>query len=105
MTDKRKFSPGWGDGEAAFVAPGVYAVEVNYNGVHPHLPGDFIKRSKDGDHILMTKDNFDNLQEAAKWFLSYWKSCKPWEHDLDDYQISEITRRMEGLRNMVGVKE
>ncbi len=103
--DRRMCSPGWGDGEDAVVAQDICAVEVSYNGTHPHLPGDFVRRKKDGSHILVKKDKFDNLQEATRGLYSYWVDCKPQQHGLDDCQISEITKRMESLRRMLGVKE
>lgn len=103
MTDKREFSPGWGDGKDAVIADDIFRAEINYNGVHPHLPGDFIRRKVDGEWVLIKGEKFDNLKAAIRWINEYWLGCAPWKEDLDDYQISEMTRRMEALKRMVGI--
>jgi hypothetical protein len=103
MTDKREYSPGWGDGKDAVIADDIFRVDVEYNSAHPHLPGDFISRKTDGKHVLIKWDKFDNLSEAIRWLDDYWGDCRAHHNDLDDYQIGELTRRMAALRRMVGV--
>lgn len=100
--DRREKSPGWGDGDKAVIAPDIFRASVTYNGTHKHLPGDFIKRDKDGDHVLIKWEKFDNLQMAAYFLWVYWKSCNAKQHDLDDFQISELDKRMRAIAKMLG---
>ena len=69
---------------------------------HEHLPGDFVRRKKDGEWVLMTRDKFDNLQSALHWLKAYWGDCRAHQQNLDDYQISEITKRIDLLSKMLG---
>lgn len=102
VSDKREFSPGWGDGVEAVIAKDISRVEVNYNAVHPHLPGDFLRRKVDGDHVLMTWEKFEALQYALHWLKEYWVDCRAFQEALDDYQISEISNRIALLSKMLG---
>lgn len=98
-------SPGWGDGDQAEIARDIFRVQTDTNMSHPHLPGDFIRRKKDGDFVLMTWDKFDNIQQALKHLGEFWEGCNPRQEDLEDYQIFEMYNRLKNLCKMVGVKK
>lgn len=98
----KSYSQGWGDGERAEIVDGIFEVESSPNTTHLHLPGDFMRRKVGGELILMKRDKFENLQSAVVWLEAYWASCNPKQFDLDDYQIAELSTRMESLVKMVG---
>jgi hypothetical protein len=45
---------------------GAYRVAVTLNTAHSHLPGDFIKRDKEGEMILMSREDYLRLVERIK---------------------------------------
>jgi hypothetical protein len=53
-------SAGYGDGSLPDKY-GAYYATLTPNVTHPHLGGDFAKRNKDGDTVVMSRDNYEKL--------------------------------------------
>jgi hypothetical protein len=60
MSGQHEYSAGFGDGSEPDEF-GARRCVLNTNLTHRHLPGDFIRRDKDGDMILMSREAYLKL--------------------------------------------
>jgi hypothetical protein len=96
-------SPGYGDGNETVGGDKIVRVETNMT--HPHLPGDFIRRDKDGDLVLVQRQRYEAMTSTIKHLWDYWNACNPRESSLDDYQTNQIHVRIAALFNALKKEE